>query len=279
MKDYSVKPGRKVNLKEHDPRDTDGWKKDEPRTQEELDADVKRLGELQELLYVAAANAVLVVLQGMDTSGKDGVVEHVFSAVNPIGCRVESFKVPTPVERAHDYLWREHLVVPELGELAIFNRSHYEAVLVERVHGIVTMERARERYEEINWFERTLFREGTLIAKFFLHISKDEQEERLRERIETPEKHWKVSAGDWAERRRWEDYQEAYEEMLEKTSTEWAPWVIVPSDRKWYRNLVVAHTLAEAGDEYLPQWSSALKARGDANMAELRKYEAEKGLK
>lgn len=279
MKEYTLKPGEKVNLSKLDPRDTNGLAKDDPQVVKQTAEDVAKLGELQELLYVAGTNSVLVVLQGMDTSGKDGVVKRVFEAVNPVGCRVVPFKVPTPIERAHDYLWRVHSQVPEVGQIVIFNRSHYEAVLVERVHAIAPLERVKDRYDEINAFERTLAREGTLIAKFFLHISKEEQEERLRERIDTPEKRWKVSAGDWAERRHWHEYEEAYEEMLEKTSTEWAPWTIVPSDRKWYRNLVVARTLVDAADEYIPKWRDALKARGDANLAEVRKFEAENGLK
>jgi PPK2 family polyphosphate:nucleotide phosphotransferase len=279
VKDYTLRPGKKANLSRRDPRDTDGLSKDDPEVEKQTAQDIAKLGELQELLYVAGANSMLVVLQGMDTSGKDGVVKRVFEAVNPIGCRVVPFKVPTPLERAHDYLWRVHAQTPELGQIVIFNRSHYEAVLVERIHAIAPPDRVKERYEEINWFERTLAREGTIIVKFFLHISKEEQEERLRERIATPEKGWKVSAGDWAERRYWDAYQEAYEEMLEKTSTDWAPWTIVPSDHKWYRNLVVARTLVDAADDYIPRWKEALKARTEANLAELRTYEQQNGLR
>jgi PPK2 family polyphosphate:nucleotide phosphotransferase len=201
---------------------------------------------LQELLFAEQKHKVLVVLQGMDTAGKDGVIRHVFDGVNPQGVRVANFKVPSPVELAHDYLWRVHHQVPGRGELLIFNRSHYEDVLVVRVHGLVNKSIWQKRFRQINEFERMLSEEGTLILKFFLHISLDEQKERLQARLDDREKQWKFNVGDLAERKLWPEYTRAYEDVLTKTSTTWARWVIVPSNRKWYRNLVVGSLLVDA---------------------------------
>lgn len=242
---YRLEPGRAIHLADWDPSDTagfDGGKQDGRRYLTELN---EQLESLQELLYAENKHKVLVILQGMDTSGKDGVIRHVFEGVNPQGVRVASFKVPTPIELAHDYLWRVHQQTPGKGEIVIFNRSHYEDVLVVRVHGLVAEEVWSRRYAQINAFERLLAEEGTIILKFFLHISKDEQKARLQARLDDGTKHWKFSLGDLKERKRWQDYQEAYEDVLTKTTSEHAPWYIVPSDRKWFRNLVIGSALVE----------------------------------
>lgn len=204
-----------------------------------------RLERLQELLYADGRHKLLIVLQATDTGGKDGTIRRVFDGVNPAGVRVAAFKRPTPRELAHDYLWRVHRHTPADGEMVIFNRSHYEDVLVVRVHDLVPEDRWRRRYEHINDFERLLADEGTTIVKFFLHVSKEEQRERLQARVDDPTKHWKFSKGDLAERRRWGDYQAAFEEMLTRTSTPHAPWYVVPADRKWFRDLVVSTVLVE----------------------------------
>ena len=243
MKNYKVKPNSKVDLSDWNPNDKgiyDGGKSEGKIKLQELN---KQLEGLQELLFAESKNKVLVVLQGMDTSGKDGTIRHVFEGVNPQGVRVASFKVPTSEELAHDYLWRVHKQTPGKGEIVIFNRSHYEDVLVVRVHGLVPEKVWKKRFDQINNFERLLADEGTTIIKFYLHIDKIEQKERLQARLDTPEKQWKFNTGDLAERERWPDYSQAYEDVLSKTSTKWAPWYIVPSNRKWYRNLVIAQVL------------------------------------
>lgn len=248
-KRYRVEPGSEIHLAEWDSSDTagfDGGKEDGRRYLARLN---QQLESLQELLYAENKHKVLVVLQGMDTSGKDGVIQHVFEGVNPQGVRVASFKVPTPLELAHDYLWRVHQQTPGRGEIVIFNRSHYEDVLVVRVHGLVPEDVWSRRYEQINAFERLLAEEGTIILKFFLHISKDEQKARLQARLDDATKQWKFSLGDLKERKRWLDYQKAYEDVFSKTSSEYAPWYIVPSDRKWFRNLVVGSALVERLNE------------------------------
>lgn len=248
MEKFRIKPGRKVKLEEWDAAEnklpgTDMDDKNEAK--EALEALTGELEALQELLYAERKHKLLVVLQGMDTSGKDGTIRHVFEGVNPQGVRVASFKVPTPIELDYDYLWRVHLQTPGRGEVVIFNRSHYEDVLVVRVHQLVPEEVWKRRYDQINAFERLLADEGTTILKFFLHISLDEQKRRLQERLDDPTKHWKFATGDLAERKLWSAYQEAYEDALGKTSTEWAPWYIVPADRKWFRNLVIASVIVE----------------------------------
>jgi PPK2 family polyphosphate:nucleotide phosphotransferase len=205
----------------------------------------KRIGELQELLYAENRRRLLVVLQGMDTSGKDGTVRHVMSEASPQGLRVASFKKPTAVELAHDYLWRVHAQVPASGEIVVFNRSHYEDVLVVRVHSLVPENVWRPRYDQINDFERMLSESGTTIVKFFLHISPEEQRERLQARLDDPTKRWKFQHGDLDERKRWDDYMTAYEEALTRTSTAYAPWYVVPSNRNWVRNFIVAGVLVE----------------------------------
>lgn len=243
MKRYLVEPGKRVDLSEWDPQGekASGDEKDEAK--EKLEALNQELEKLQELLYAEDRHKVLIVLQGMDTSGKDGVIRHVFEGVNPQGVRVASFKVPSEEELSHDYLWRIHRQAPARGEIVIFNRSHYEDVLVVRVHGLVPEKVWSRRYEQINGFERMLADEGTTILKFFLHIDPDEQKERLLARLKDPEKRWKFRKGDLAERARWGEYQQAYEDVLSKTSTEWAPWYIIPSNRKWFRNLVIAQII------------------------------------
>jgi PPK2 family polyphosphate:nucleotide phosphotransferase len=205
----------------------------------------ERLEALQELLYAEHKHKVLVVLQAMDTGGKDGTIRHVFEGVNPQGVRVAGFKVPTREELDHDYLWRVHKQVPGKGEIVIFNRSHYEDVLVVRVHSLVPEEVWSKRYEQINAFERMLAEEGTTILKFFLHIDLEEQRERLQARLDEPNKHWKFNPSDLKERKLWPAYIRAYEDAISKTSTEWAPWHIVPANRKWYRNVVVGTIMVE----------------------------------
>jgi PPK2 family polyphosphate:nucleotide phosphotransferase len=245
MKRYRVKPGTKVDLKDWDPDDKSKFESGKLEGKAYLLELNQQLEALQELLYAEGKHKVLVVLQGMDTAGKDGTIRHVFEGVNPQGVSVSSFKVPTPQELAHDYLWRVHQKTPANGQIMIFNRSHYEDVLVVRVHNLVPEKVWRRRYEQINNFERLLAEEGTTILKFFLHISLDEQKERLQARLDEPDKNWKFSKGDLKERKLWPEYTKAYEDVLSKTSTEWAPWYIVPANRKWYRNLVVGSVLIE----------------------------------
>ena len=244
MKRYRVEPGARVDLSRYDPGSTDLADKHE--AQAAFEPLNERLEELQELLWAEGRHKLLVVLQGMDTSGKDGTIRHVFDGVNPLGVRVAAFKAPTEEELAHDFLWRVHPKVPGNGELVIFNRSHYEDVLVARVRGFVPPEVWKLRYDQINDFERLLTRTGTVILKFFLYISKDEQKERLQARLDDPLKHWKFRKGDLEDRAHWDDYIKAYEEALARTSQEHAPWYVVPADRKWYRNLVIATILVEA---------------------------------
>ncbi len=246
MEQYRVKTGQKIHLKDWDPNKTDSFDGGKDEGRERLLELNRELEELQELLYAEHKHKVLIVLQGMDTSGKDGVIRHVFEGVNPQGVRVANFKVPTAEELDHDYLWRVHRQTPGRGEIVIFNRSHYEDVLVVRVHGLVSEEVWKRRFAHINDFERLLAEEGTLILKFFLHIDLEEQKKRLQARLEDPTKHWKFNVGDLKERARWADYMQAYEDVLNKTSTDYAPWYIVPSNKKWYRNLVVASVLVEA---------------------------------
>jgi PPK2 family polyphosphate:nucleotide phosphotransferase len=241
-----VSPGTKVRLADFDPDDTSLAPGDKKKTAEESDALVERIAELQELLHAEHRRKLLVVLQGMDTSGKDGTIRHVMRGVSPQGVRVTSFKKPTEVELDHDFLWRVHAATPGSGEIAIFNRSHYEDVLVVRVHDLVPPAVWKKRYDQINAFEETLAEGGTIILKFFLHISPEEQRERLQARLDDPTKRWKFEHGDLEERKLWDQYQRAYEAALRKTSTALAPWIIVPANRKWYRNWVVAGAIVEA---------------------------------
>jgi PPK2 family polyphosphate:nucleotide phosphotransferase len=246
MDRYRIKPDNKIDLSRWDPNDRSAFAGGKKEGQKAISALNGRLEVVQELLYAEHEHKVLIVLQAMDTGGKDGVIRHVFDGVNPQGVRVASFKVPTQEELDHDYLWRVHEQVPGKGEIAIFNRSHYEDVLVVRVHELTPEKIWRKRYDHINEFERMLADEGTTILKFFLHIDLEEQKERLQARLDEPNKRWKFSLGDLKERKLWPDYMRAYEDVLSKTSTKWAPWYIVPANRKWYRNLVIATILVEA---------------------------------
>ena len=250
---YRVEPETKVALADQDPADT-GEYQDADEARAELARVSKRIADLQARLYAEEKRSVLVVLQGIDAAGKDSSVKHVFRGSNPQGVRVYSFKQPSHEESAHDFLWRYHQHTPGKGMIHVFNRSHYEDVLVVRVKGLVEEERWRSRFDSINDFERMLVREGTTIVKFFLHISKDAQMDRFRERLEREDKHYKFSANDVRERRNWDAYQQAYEDALRHTSTEWAPWYMVPSDHKWFRNLVVAQTVADVLEEMDPKW-------------------------
>ena len=241
---HRIEPGQRVVLGKIDPAgsgDFDGKKE----AAEANEAILARLDSAQELLYAEGKHRVLVILQGMDTSGKDGTTRYVMRGLDPAGVNIVSFKKPTERELAHDFLWRIHPAVPGNGEITVFNRSHYEDVLVVRVHNLVPKAVWKKRYEQINDFERMLAESGTTILKFFLHISKEEQRERLQSRIDEPAKRWKFQHGDLEERKLWAQYQKAYEEAIERTSTSWAPWYVVPADRKWYRNHVVARTLCE----------------------------------
>jgi PPK2 family polyphosphate:nucleotide phosphotransferase len=249
MDRYRVKPSQKVKLVDFDPDDKrafDGGKEDGLA---KLQALTQELDRLQSVLYAEHKNKVLIVLQAMDTAGKDGVIRSVFEGVNPAGVLVSSFKVPTPLEADHDYLWRIHSQAPARGELVIFNRSHYEQVLVVRVHNLEPEEHWRRHYQQICDFERMLVEEGVTILKFFLNITKDEQRKRLLERIDMPEKRWKFSSADLSERKLWDQYMLAYQEMLSETSTASAPWYIVPSNHNWYRDLVVASILVKRMEE------------------------------
>ena len=244
MEAYKVQPGSSVDLTQWDPDDT-GDVQGKKEGKELLKGLRKRLRKLQNVMYAEGKHSLLIVLQAMDTGGKDGVIKHVMRDVNPQGVKVRSFKVPTPEELAHDFLWRVHQRTPGRGYIGIFNRSHYEDVLVVRVHNLVPEEVWQKRYEQINDFEKLLAESGTTILKFYLHISKAEQKERLIDRRDTPDKQWKFSFGDLSERTLWDDYQRAYEAALTKCSTPWAPWYVVPADHKWYRNVVVARTILQ----------------------------------
>jgi PPK2 family polyphosphate:nucleotide phosphotransferase len=256
-----VSPRSNLALRDRDAMPPDGLPKGD-----ELDAKMEkltdRLGELQQLLYADGHHSLLIVVQGRDASGKDGVVKSVFGAFNPQGVRVSSFKVPTAIELAHDFLWRIHTVVPEKGMVGIFNRSHYEDVVVVRVHSYVPKEVWSRRYRQINEFERTLSENGVVILKFFLHVSRAAQKERLVERIEDPTKNWKFNTGDLEERKLWGEYTKAYQDALRKCSTQWAPWYVVPADKNKARNYLVARRIVatlEALDLAYPKPKTDLK--------------------
>ncbi|MBF0594693.1 MAG: polyphosphate kinase 2 family protein [Candidatus Omnitrophica bacterium] len=238
-----VKHHSRVSLKDWDPADHRGFEGDKKDAEQELLSINKELNEMQELLYAEHKHRILVVLQGIDASGKDGVVRHVFGGLNPQGVRVVSFKSPSTKEMDHDYLWRIHQETPAKGEIAVFNRSHYEDVLIVRVHEMVPKSVWEKRYDHIRDFERMLTDEGTIVLKFFLWIDQKEQQERLQARLNDPDKRWKFQVSDLEERKFWPDYVKAYEDMLSLTSTDDAPWYIVPSNKKWYRNMVVSRTL------------------------------------
>jgi PPK2 family polyphosphate:nucleotide phosphotransferase len=245
MDRYRVPPDSRVILADLDPSQRLSFEGGKKAGREYLEELTRRLGELQALLYAEGKHRVLMVLQATDTGGKDGAIRHVFRTVNPQGVKVSSFKAPSAAELAHDYLWRIHREAPARGEIRIFNRSHYEDVLIARVRKLVPVEVWERRYQHINDFERMLADEGTTIVKFFLHISKAEQAARLQARLDDPAKHWKFDPADLAEREHWDAYQEAYQAMLGRTSTSWAPWHVVPANSKWYRNLVIARVLVD----------------------------------
>ncbi len=254
---YKVTDGKKFKLSEYDPGDTYGLDIDKSEAKERLEQDIKSLSELQEKLYAQDRWSVLLIFQAMDAAGKDSAIEHVMKGINPQGCQVHSFKAPTAIELDHDYMWRTSCALPERGRIGVFNRSYYEEVLVVRVRpeilekqrlpkGLVTKNIWEERYEDIRSFERYLARNGTLVLKFFLHVSKEEQKKRFLDRIDEPEKNWKFNSGDVAERALWNQYMSAYEDAIRNTACEHAPWYVVPADKKWYTRLVVAAAIDEA---------------------------------
>ena len=272
---YLVKPESKVTLS-HLSTDETGDLKDHKAAEFVVAEHRKQLENLQERFYAAESKALLIVLQGMDTAGKDGTIRHIFSGINPQGCQVASFKVPTALEAHHDFLWRCHAQVPPRGMIGIFNRSHYEEVLSPRVHGALSAKQARWHMDDINAWEKTLTDNNVVILKFFLHISKEEQTRRLQARIDTPDKRWKLSASDLAERQFWGDYMEAYEDVFERTSHRHAPWFLIPADHKWYRDVAISKLLVEALGELKLEYPAAsfdpsgldLRKESDAVVAE-----------
>jgi len=251
---WRVPPDHPVDLADYEPDSIEGAPGNRPETEAALPAVQAALADLQDRLWAEARRSLLVVLQAPDAGGKDGTIKHVFRGVNPQGCRVQSFKEPTHLELAHDFLWRVHRATPRAGEIGIFNRSHYEDVLVPRVHGTITEKACRERYDLINAFEETLAHGGTTVIKLFLHISKREQRKRIDARLHESNKRWKFQPSDLAERERWDDYQRAYEAALAATSTVDAPWYVIPADHKWYRNWAVSRLLVDALVRIDPQY-------------------------
>jgi len=243
-KEFHIKTGSKVNLGKIDPGYHGDYESEEA-VAAELKKYSQRLTELQALMYAEYKHSLLIVLQAMDGGGKDGTIHHVMAAMNPQGCSVVGFKVPTAEELAHDYLWRIHKMTPGKGHITVFNRSHYEDVLVVRVHGLVSEDIWSKRYNEINEFERELANSGTTIVKFFLHIDKEEQLRRFRDRLDEPDKQWKISDSDYTEREYWDEYQRAYMDVLSKCSFNYAPWYVIPANHKWFRDLAVSQILVE----------------------------------
>ncbi len=267
---WIVDPDSSVKLDDYDPDHHDGLDKEEAQTK--LAHIAAEIEELQELMYAAKQTALLCVFQGRDTAGKDGAINRVLSYTNVQGCRVNYFKVPTLDEAAHDFLWRVHRETPGVGEIALFNRSHYEDVIVVRVHALAPKPVWKERYDEINRFEQLLCRSNTVIVKFYLHISKKEQEERLLAREQDDTKAWKLSVGDWKERELWDDYTEAYEDALKKCSTNVAPWRIVAANHKWFRDLAVAEAIRDALKPYRKGWMGHLEQVGKVAKSQLLAY-------
>lgn len=267
---WKIKEGNNVKLKDYDPNFVD-QQTERNSASMELQKLGDELNELQELMAAAQHHSLLMILQGMDTSGKDGTIRHVLGHVNPQGCHVHSFKAPTEEELAHDFLWRVHKTTPGKGFMGIFNRSHYEDVLVVRVQNLVPKDVWSRRYEEINNFEKLLADSSTIILKFFLHISKDEQERRLLSREQNIDKAWKITASDWEDRKYWDDYQKAYEDALSKCCTRQGPWYIVPANHKWFRNLAIAQTLIDTMRPYKDEWKAQLEARGRKELEKLKK--------
>ncbi|GGG78528.1 polyphosphate kinase 2 family protein [Edaphobacter dinghuensis] len=241
---YLVKPHSTVRVTRLPAGDTGSFKTEESAAPV-LVKHRSQLNSLQEVLYASQQKALLIVLQGMDTAGKDGTIRHIFSGINPQGCDVTAFKVPTPLEARHDFLWRAHSAVPPKGMIGIFNRSHYEDVLSPRVHKLISGKTVRKRLDDINGFEEMLTDNGVVILKFFLHISHQEQTSRLKSRIDTPDKHWKLSEADFHERKFWVGYEEAYNDILSSTSRKHAPWFVIPSNHKWYRNVAISQILVD----------------------------------
>ncbi|PZR95012.1 MAG: hypothetical protein DI537_05830 [Stutzerimonas stutzeri] len=265
VKRFRVTDGDDFKLKHFDPGETCGLDLDKNGASELLQTGVKRLRDLQERLFAEKRWSVLIVLQAIDTAGKDGTIEHVMSGVNPQGCEVTSFKAPSSLELRHDFLWRTTCALPERGEIGIFNRSYYEEVLVVRVHEELLRKQGlppkligknvwRDRFESIRDFEKHLARNGTVVLKFFLNLSKDEQRRRLLARIDEPDKHWKFDAGDLAERKHWDDYQGAYQDAIAETASKHAPWHVVPADNKWFTRLIVAATIVDRLEKLDPQF-------------------------
>lgn len=248
-----IEPGEKIRLRDRNPRDKSLFG-DEQQTKAATAALAKEIDTLQDRLYAEGSRALLVILQGTDTSGKDGTIRSVFNATGPLGVSVHAFGPPSRLELEHDYLWRVHAACPRRGTIGIFNRSHYEDVLIGRVRKLAPEKVIEQRYEQINAFEKMLVETGTTILKFMLHISKDEQKERLQQRLADPAKHWKFNPGDLEDREHWDDYQEAYEIMLHRCSTQWAPWHIIPADRKWVRNAAIATIVKATLEEMDPQY-------------------------
>jgi PPK2 family polyphosphate:nucleotide phosphotransferase len=246
FKTYQVQPGSRFRLADFDAGSTGSWKGGKAKGLAVGGDLSRRLHRLQAMLWAENRRKVLVVLQGMDTSGKDGTISHVFEGINPLGVKVAAWKAPSADELARDFLWRIHARVPAAGEMVIFNRSHYESVLVERVHELVPPEVWKKRYAQINDFERLLAETGTTILKFFLYIDRGEQKKRLKARLSDPEKRWKLSRDDIEDRRRWDAFMAAYEEAIEHTSTPHSPWIVVPANKKWFRDLVVASILVRS---------------------------------
>ncbi|MBQ0823944.1 polyphosphate kinase 2 family protein [Microvirga terrae] len=261
-KTLRVEPGEKARLKDRDPRDKTIFE-DSDETKAATAALAKDIDILQDRLYAEGSRALLVILQGTDTSGKDGTIRGVFNATGPLGVSVHAFGPPSRLELEHDFLWRVHGACPRRGTIGIFNRSHYEDVLVGKVRKLAPEDVIEQRYEQINAFEKMLAENGTTILKFMLHISKDEQKERLQERLDDPTKHWKFNPGDLEDREHWDDYQEAYEIMLNRCSTPWAPWHIIPADRKWVRNAAIATIVKATLEEMDPQYPEVSWKPGD----------------
>jgi PPK2 family polyphosphate:nucleotide phosphotransferase len=272
---HRVKPGSKVDLMQVNPQQDDGLTKEEG--QQRTATLGERLAELQELMYAAGSHSLLIVLQGRDTAGKDGSIRTLSRYLNSQGTHVASFKVPTELELSHDFLWRVHPHVPAKGSVTIFNRSHYEDVLVVRVHTLVPEPIWKARFDHINAFEKLLTTSNTILVKFMLHISPEEQEERLLAREQDPVKAWKLSVGDWKERAHWGRYTAAYEEALERCSPDDAPWFVVPANKKWFRDLAILETLVDVLHPYEDAWREKLEAMGTAAKEELAAYRAEHG--
>ena len=275
---WKVEAGSKVKLQDYDPDYVDEHT-DPALARAELEILGAELSELQELLAAAQHHSLLVVLQGMDASGKADTIFQVLSRVNPQGCEVHAFKTPTLRELAHDFLWRVHRVTPGRGVITIFNRSHYEDVLIVRVHNMVPEKVWSQYYAAINDFEDLLAQDDTILLKFYLHMSNEEQEKRLLARQMDKTDAWKLSTADWAERKYWDAYQEAYEDALSKCSTDVAPWYIVPANKKWYRNLLVARTLVDTLRPYKTQWLDKLVVRGKLELARIEKMQKEANKK